>query len=75
MAMDDQQQEQFDQTMMLVVEVLERLRVSTDLFTAAMHRFEDRAKEERDDVARLLDIAKSIDIRLGVVLEGLARAA
>lgn len=51
-----------------VVQVVSLLRVSTDLFTGAMHRFEDRAQEERNDIARALDLARRIDIRLGVAL-------
>lgn len=51
-----------------VVQVLSLLRVSTDLFAGAMHRFEDRAQEERNEIARVLDLARRIDIRLGVAL-------
>jgi len=51
-----------------VVQVLNLLRVSTDQFAGAMYRYEDRAKEERDDIARLLNVARGIDIRLGVAL-------
>lgn len=60
--------DQRDQSMWQVIQVLNLLRVSTEQFTGAMHRFEDRAKEERNDIARVLDLARRIDIRLGVAL-------